>query len=368
MSDDRGAASRHTIGRFLKSAARAGPGGKGATESFGGGTGKLAPDGLDRLVEQLQAAKRSDPLTFGDVEAEPDALRAHIATALDAVDASGENASLSPKQLSSLESIILLIGRPPILVLNDDFELPSGEWEILAPFRQDISRTLRSVGRLATGANQIGATYVGTGFMVGQGVIMTNRHVFEPYGLVVKRDGMWKIAPGITLRIDFKQEFGNSEKDEFNVVELLWLDERDDFDLALLRIEAADGRAPPPALALQSDPGYVSDGNMVYAVGYPAVDPKAAPKQVHAIFEGTYEKKRLSPGRIMHLGADGSSFSHDCTTLRGSSGSCIVDLPTNSVVGLHFAGDYLEANWAVQPGRAALDNWPSLNFVKGRHA
>ena len=38
---------------------------------------------------------------------------------------------------------------------------------------------------------------------------------------------------------------------------------------------------------------------------------------------------------------------HDCSTLGGNSGSVVLDLATGQAVGLHFAGRFLEANYAV---------------------
>jgi V8-like Glu-specific endopeptidase len=62
-------------------------------------------------------------------------------------------------------------------------------------------------------------------------------------------------------------------------------------------------------------------------------------------------------------------LSHDCSTLGGNSGSCIVDLSTNSVVGLHFEGDYLVANSAVLlPALAARPEFRGLNWQAGRDA
>jgi endonuclease G len=38
---------------------------------------------------------------------------------------------------------------------------------------------------------------------------------------------------------------------------------------------------------------------------------------------------------------------HDCSTLGGNSGSVLIDLATGRAIGLHFAGRFLEANYAV---------------------
>lgn len=43
----------------------------------------------------------------------------------------------------------------------------------------------------------------------------------------------------------------------------------------------------------------------------------------------------------------GTFLKHDCSTLGGNAGSCVVDLETNQVTGLHFAAERLEAGFAV---------------------
>ena len=57
------------------------------------------------------------------------------------------------------------------------------------------------------------------------------------------------------------------------------------------------------------------------------------------------DKKRRAPGQITK--AKKQLVLHDCSTLGGNSGSVVLDLETGQAVGLHFAGRFLEANYAV---------------------
>ena len=66
-------------------------------------------------------------------------------------------------------------------------------------------------------------------------------------------------------------------------------------------------------------------------------------------FKGLYDVKRFAPGFLMSVD-DGQILSHDCTTLGGNSGSPVVSLDQDRVVGLHFAGVYGVANSAVRVG------------------
>jgi len=65
------------------------------------------------------------------------------------------------------------------------------------------------------------------------------------------------------------------------------------------------------------------------------------------IFSGVYDVKRLQPGVVREEQPRARRFSHDASTLGGNSGSCVLDLQTHSVVGLHYSGRYLRANYAV---------------------
>ena len=49
-------------------------------------------------------------------------------------------------------------------------------------------------------------------------------------------------------------------------------------------------------------------------------------------------KKRWSPGEVTSMDATRGSCLHDCSTLGGSSGSCILALASHKVVGMHFGG------------------------------
>lgn len=48
-------------------------------------------------------------------------------------------------------------------------------------------------------------------------------------------------------------------------------------------------------------------------------------------------------------------MTHDSSTLGGNSGSAIIDVRTGEVIGLHFAGLYLRANYAVPTYELARD-------------
>jgi V8-like Glu-specific endopeptidase len=79
---------------------------------------------------------------------------------------------------------------------------------------------------------------------------------------------------------------------------------------------------------------------------------------------------RLSPGKVTARQSAKKRFEHDCSTLGGSSGSCVVDFAGHCVVGLHFGGVDVDeltgrgtANVAIM--LAALGDHPAVEQLRG---
>jgi hypothetical protein len=96
----------------------------------------------------------------------------------------------------------------------------------------------------------------------------------------------------------------------------------------------------------------------VVVIGYPDRDDTATDEQVTGVFQNVLGVKRLQPGRITSLRQlDGKLlFGHDCSTLGGNSGSCVIDLETGRVLGLHIGGTPV-ANLAVPLWKVAGEAW-----------
>ena len=80
-------------------------------------------------------------------------------------------------------------------------------------------------------------------------------------------------------------------------------------------------------------------------------------ERVRQIFGMRYGVRYLSPGLVasdadeLGLGTRRWSFAHDATSLGGNSGSCVLSCDDDlAVVGLHFAGDWMRANYAHDMG------------------
>ena len=81
-----------------------------------------------------------------------------------------------------LEAVVLLHGRPSLLIRKDRFELPnSGVWaDVLTTHRELIEARLPSVGRIEVD-DGAGYRHSGTGWVIAEGIIATNRHVAEVF-------------------------------------------------------------------------------------------------------------------------------------------------------------------------------------------
>lgn len=254
------------------------------------------------------------------------------------------------------EAIVMAVGRPSLFVRGGTFDPPTAStWRSrLEPHRPTLERVLPSVGRVEVvydGTPQ----HLGTAWMVGPDLAVTNRHVAAEFA---QRDGdkwVFRTSPEqrpLTAHVDFGEEHEGIESFECPVAEVVWMadDTPGSPDAALIRLVPADGRVLPPPLALYAPAPAL--GQLVAAVGYPARDPRNDQAEQERIFGGVFGVKRLAPGELTGVanGGDGA-VAHDCTTLGGSSGSALVDVATGSVVGLHFAGQYKQANYAVPASR-----------------
>jgi hypothetical protein len=258
----------------------------------------------------------------------------------------GEGAELTPDEVFGLEAIVMLTGRPAILIHDGRFFHPPEEWMHLEDCRDAIERTLRSVGRIEVTGHP-SYSWVGTGFLVARDVVMTNRHVAEVFCQMGQRR-KWRFKAGMAGRIDYVEEVGAAESAEFAFRSVIGI--HDELDMALFRVRVTSdsGVTPPEPLPLVATYDEVQEGRQVYAVGYPAWDGRRNdPLDMLQIFVNVFNVKRLQPGEIRDVFDHRHILEHDCSTLGGNSGSCIIDLETNKVVGLHYGGRYMEGNYGV---------------------
>lgn len=252
---------------------------------------------------------------------------------------------ISEEEERGLEAIILEIVRPAILIKEGRFSPPPAEWLILDDYRDRIEQSFKGVGRIEVSGHPT-HQWVGTGFVVGEGVVMTNRHVAVTFAERDTED--WKFISGHSAGINFIREFGVSESLEFEVEGIVGIHET--YDLALLSVKAQSANGEnliSPLKVISTEPSAESQ-QQVYVVGYPGSDAtRNAPDVMSRIFADIYEVKRLQPRKITGFIVAENKLLHDCSTLGGNSGSPVFDLISSQVIGLHFGGRYLQNNNAV---------------------
>ncbi len=292
---------------------------------------------FDQYLEQL---KRSDP----EIASEFDQTVNERATL---EMAPGAEVEMTP------ETIVLTKGRPVLDVKQGEAvlaidEIESQIWkDRLSNSMDTLAKHIPAVGRIEIANHPRGVDWLGTGWLLKDNIVVTNRHVAEVFGHV-GGDG-FLFRPGfdgtkMSAGVDFLEEFDNDASHEFPVFKIVHIEKPSGPDIAFLRIEPINGQELPNPVSLASTA--VAEGEQVAVIGYPARDPFfPKPDVMDRIFNNRYDKKRLAPGMV--IGKTSNRVFHDCSTLGGNSGGEVVSLKTGDAVALHFAGTLFTKNHAV---------------------
>lgn len=270
--------------------------------------------------------------------------------------------NLSPSEQLGLEAIVLLFGRPPLLVQDGDFAAPPPEWAHLEEKRTMLKDIIPSVGRVDLDGHH-SFPWCGTAFLVGDGILMTNRHVAQVFASFQGKE--WKFTPGVKAKVDYREEYQRDTPNEFKIDKVLGV--HPTYDLALLSVAMKRGRTKgPEVLKISAKPPKATKDADVAVIGYPAFDSRNGRTEQIDIFKNIFNVKRLQPGKSTGLKQTPQILGHDCSTLGGNSGSCVIDLDTGNVIGLHFGGQYLKENVSVPLFKIAKDSFfkkYKLNWV-----
>jgi serine protease len=285
---------------------------------------------------------------------------------------------LSVEGVVALEALVSLTGRPALRCSNgtvDIYAPEASEWQeriyMLNEFG-DLNSKLARVGRI-----DVDGRHVGAGFVVGEGIVMTNRHVLQRFGIPVPtwdNPKAWILDTEVAT-IDFADSPQHDDATKrFRILEVVAAGSHQIFpaqidhtnlDCALLRVELrnSSGTDLPQPMELETQNSKGERHRDILVVGYPAF-PKNLPRDSNrAIYRDIAEKlyslfpeysvKYASPGQVTaaasgQLGTDDYfTMRHDATTLGGSSGSLIIsfDNPATAV-GLHYGGAWRIENYA----------------------
>lgn len=327
---------------------------------------------LDALQQRIVPAQRSR----GGLQL------AHLSAGMEQLHDQGSAARLDAEQRMGLEALVALNGRPALAAVDKpgggqtlglDLYNPSAEQkQELGEFHTPLTLTLDVIEQRLPSVGRIdgGGAHSGTGFVVGDDLILTNRHVLEL--LADPRPGAvaptrWDLDSDVTIDFSPTPRAADGAR-RFRLREVIFAGpdpiwdapyKPGRVDAALLRVDRSSetGQPLPPALHFAKNPDLAARTRLLVC-GYPA-EPQSLPTddsgatrrdvvaRLFQIFGLNYGNKYLSPGKLMTSTPALSVFDHDATTLPGSSGSCVLLLnDTLSGAGLHFGGQWLQANQA----------------------
>jgi endonuclease G len=296
-----------------------------------------------------------------------------VAEAQNALDKLRTGQPLSPAESFGLEAIILPDLRPVVFIHNDKFDpVPMNLWSHLN--KDDVHARLdplfSSIGRVEV-PNTPSIAYGGTAFVVGDNLLMTNRHVARLFsdGLGRQTNLVYHTNGSV---IDFKREDGMSDPDVSTLLKVTGVAMIHPYwDMALLSVTGLPALAKPLKLSVEAPESLANQD--VVVVGYPARDYRNDFAVQDRVFQSKYGVKRMQPGKIQTRERVQSfenfvdAITHDSSTLGGNSGSAIIHVASGTVVGLHFAGVYLKANYGVPTHELGCDSRvvnAGVNFQK----
>ena len=245
----------------------------------------------------------------------------------------------TPPELAALETVIRLLRPAPLSHAGNLDDLPDHQGQNLYPqdlkdqwsaFRTLVGPLLYSIGRV----NLKDGTHIGTGFLVADGVLASNRHVLADLTF-----GVEVLAPG-SAQVVFQREDGAADKPEHIVDILGVLSIHLSLDMALLAVR----RLGRPVVDI--DTKTLPEGHRIAAIGYPAKDEARNPIFAGPIFRDRFGVKRAAIGEVLD-GTTSPNLFHDCSTLGGNSGSPLFSLETGKAVGIHRAGFFMYRNEAI---------------------
>ena len=179
-----------------------------AAEAVGTAATSAAPfeldpglEGLESLAAPLPGA-RGGGAGIGELPSVERAVAAdtqrQVQIGLDAMKKMelGREDEISEQGQRGLEAIILLTGRPAILIQAGDFMEPPPQWADLKRCDRRSSRCIQRVGRIEV-ANNPNFDWLGTGLLAGADTVITNRHVAMEFAQS-SAPGQWKFRAPMT--------------------------------------------------------------------------------------------------------------------------------------------------------------------------
>ncbi len=186
-----------------------------------------------------------------------------------------ETREATPGLFTPTEAVILTTGRPALLIQDGLWEEPQLQVvaERLNRYHDNLKNAIPKVGRIEL-LNDPTMTYVGTGWMIDEDIMITNRHVAQFFAFQQENHILMRTTPfgnPLEVQTDFNEEYESPNPPfEVPVKEVLYIEnegnQRPDF--ALLRLEKNIDLPQPIELSSIRSQMH----NDVAAIGYPAKD------------------------------------------------------------------------------------------------
>lgn len=340
---------------------------------------RLRSDGPEALLDRAAEAFGRQAGANAGVQAE---ALARMRPVLEAVAGPDGGLSELPETEARgvLEALVRLTGRPAVRLRADGSEIEDPRLEswrdVVAPMSSKWRVVTDAVGRIDVEVSPGKPVHAGTGVLIADGRVLTNRHVIDLFAVPIPSpDGEQKFLLRWPTSIIFDPD-ARDEATRFELPSVLSAGRHrigrrvnlGKLDAAVLEMNMDNGTAEPPLpvdpLARSAADAAVS---RLLVSGYPAKptdnsgpDAQDEP-ELHAdfwnrlteLYGGEYGVQYISPGTVdLRPGSvpddpQGWAFTHDATTLGGNSGSIILSLDGNApLCGLHFGGETLSANYA----------------------
>ena len=317
---------------------------------------------LEVYLRWLRNLAKRDPALHEDLirrmQARKKEFREAVAPAAHRVDGIEPEAPDDEDFDQFVAETIVREGRPALLVQRDAIAFSGTDADNTSKPIIDrlkaatgiVEQLLPMVGRIDVANYPGNMPFLGTGWLVEPGIVVTNRHVAD---LMVRGDGQqFVFRPGrfgeqLQVSMDYRREHAVAETAVAQIKRVIWIEpDSKKADIAFLEVGAANDMIQRGHFDLA--PHDAVDTDPVVVIGYPARAPAhIIPNQtwMDRIYAGTYDIKRVAPGQMGLISRGWAT--HDCTTLGGNSGSVVVSMNTGKAVALHFAGLYMVENYAV---------------------
>ncbi len=198
------------------------------------------------------------------------------------IEATGAMTEAAPAAFD-IQAVIETMVRPgrPVLPIKGDkvvrapsfIEPPDGEMMVqrILAAGPVLAPIIPLVGRIDVANFPRNASFIGTGWLIGPDIVVTNSHVAE---LIGRRDGRrFTFLPGrfgdpIVTSVNWKREMDSSDSLISDVEGILFIESRQTADIAFLKIKRrSDGAQQDRVLLADSD---AAAGTAVAVIGYPA--------------------------------------------------------------------------------------------------